>query len=80
VPGTKKTWQRLRLVVEVLAEHIESGGSIVGNWTTVRTAIGLGAGFDQDGWGTTLRWTDSTHTLTSAGPDTSFGTADDITI
>lgn len=80
VPGTKKTWQRLRLVVEVLAEHIESGGSIAGDWTTVRTAIGLGTSFDRDGWGTTLRWTDSTHTLMSAGPDTQFGTADDITI
>lgn len=80
VPGTKKTWQRLRLVVEVLAEHIEAGGSVAGNWTTLRAAIGLGVSFDADGWGTTLQWTDSTHTLTSAGPDGSFGTADDITI
>lgn len=80
VPGTKKTWQRLRLIVELLAEHIESGGSIAGNWVTVRAAIGLGASFDTDGWGTTFQWDDATHTLTSAGPDTSFGTADDITI
>jgi prepilin-type N-terminal cleavage/methylation domain-containing protein len=80
VPGTKKTWQRLRIIVEVLAEHIESGGSVVGSWSTVRAAIGLGISYEQDGWGTTLQWDAATHTLTSAGPDLSFGSADDITI
>ena len=80
VPGTKRTWQRLRIVVEVLANHIESGGSVAGSWPTVRAAIGLGASFDTDGWGTTLQWDSATHTLTSAGPDLSFGSADDITI
>lgn len=80
VPGTKKTWQRLRVAVEVLAQHIESGGSVAGSWTTVRAAIGLGASFDTDGWGTTLQWDAATHTLTSAGADQSFGGADDITI
>ena len=80
VPGTRKTWQRLRVVVEVLANHIESGGTVAGNWPTVRAAIGLGVTFDVDGWGTTLQWDAATHTLSSAGPDRSFGTADDITI
>lgn len=80
VPGTKKTWQRLRIVVEVLAQHIESGGSVAGNWPTVRAAIGLGPTFDIDGWGTTLQWDAATHTLTSAGPDQNLGNSDDITI
>ena len=80
VPGIRKTWQRLRLAVELLAEHVESGGSVAGTWPTVRAAIGLGPGFDVDGFGTTLQWTEATHTLTSAGPDRVFGTADDITI
>jgi general secretion pathway protein G len=80
VPGTARTWQRLRIVVEVLANHIESGGSVSGDWPTVRARIGLGPTFDTDGFGTTLQWVDATHTLTSAGPDRTFGTADDISI
>lgn len=80
VPGTRKTWQRLRLIVEVLAEHIEAGGSVAGSWPTVRAAAGLPASFDADGWGTTLQWTAATHELLSAGPDRSFGTSDDITL
>jgi prepilin-type N-terminal cleavage/methylation domain-containing protein len=80
VPGTKKTWQRLRLIVEVLANHIEAGGSVAGAWPALRAAIGLPATFDADGFGTTLQWTAATHTLTSAGPDRAFGTADDITL
>ena len=80
VPGTRRTWQRLRVIVEVLANHIEAGGSVAGSWSTVRAAIGLGVSYDVDGFGTTLQWTDSTHTLTSAGPDGAFGNADDITL
>ncbi len=80
VPGLKKTWQRLRLIVELLADHIESGGSVAGTWSTVRAAIGLGAEFDFDGFGSTFDWAESTHTLRSAGPDRTFGTADDITL
>lgn len=80
VPGLKKTWQRLRLIVELLADHIESGGSVAGSWPTVRGAIGLGAEFDADGFGTTFDWTAATHTLRSAGPDRTLGTADDVTL
>lgn len=80
VPGTRKTWARLRIIVEVLANHIEAGGSVTGSWTVVRAAIGLGSSYDTDGFGTTLQWTAATHTLTSAGADHSFGTADDITL
>lgn len=80
VPGLKKTWQRLRIIVEVLAEHIESGGSVAGDWSSLRALMGLGASFDEDGFATTLQWASASHTLTSAGPDRVFGTADDITL
>jgi len=80
VPGTRRTLQRLRVIVEVLANHIESGGSVAGSWPALRGAIGLGSAYDLDGFGTTLQWDAATHTLTSAGPDRTFGTADDITI
>jgi len=80
VPGSKRTWLRLRLIVELLADHIESGGSVAGSWPTVRAAVGLGAEFDADGFGTTFDWAEATHTLRSAGPDRTLGTADDITL
>lgn len=80
VPGLKKTWQRMRLIVELLADHIEAGGSTVGTWSTVRAAIGMPATFDVDGFGTPFTWTDATHTLTSAGPDRIAGNADDINL
>lgn len=80
VPGSQKTAQRLRVAVELLAQHIEAGGSAAGDWATVRAAIGLGAAFQVDGWGTAFSWDAATYTLTSAGPDQVFGNADDITI
>jgi prepilin-type N-terminal cleavage/methylation domain-containing protein len=80
VPGTTRTWQRFRLIVELLANHIESGGAVTGPWATLRAAIGLGADYDRDGFGTVLDWNATTHTLTSAGPDRALGTADDITL
>jgi hypothetical protein len=30
VPGTRRTWQKLRIIVEVLANHLETGGSVAG--------------------------------------------------
>jgi len=80
IPGARRTYQRLRIVVERLAEHIESGGTVTGNWTAVRTAMGLGSEYERDGWGTTLSWDASTFTLRSAGPDRSLGNSDDITL
>lgn len=80
VPGVAKTWQRFRLVVEVLANHIEAGGAVTGTWTSLRATLGLPADYDRDGFGTTLQWTAATHALTSAGPDRQFGTTDDITM
>lgn len=80
VPGIAKTYQRFRIVLEVLANHIEAGGSVAGSWPTLRAALSLGAEYDQDGFGTTLSWNAATHSLTSAGPDRTFGTSDDITL
>ncbi len=80
VPGARRTHQRLRVIVEVLADHIESGGSTTGSWSTLCTSLGLGNEYLTDGWGTTLQWTAATHSLASAGPDRTFGTADDITL
>lgn len=80
IPGTRKTCARLRIVTEVLANHIEAGGSVAGTWPVVRAAIGLGASYDTDGFGTVLQWTAATHTLRSAGPDRTFGNADDIVL
>lgn len=80
VPGSRRTWQRLRLIVELLAEHIESGGSVVGTWPTVRAAIGLGPDYDRDGFGSPFDWNAATHSLRSPGPDRVLGNADDITL
>jgi general secretion pathway protein G len=80
VPGSRRTWQRLRLIVELLANHIESGGAVAGTWPVVRAAIGLPAEFDRDGFGTEFSWTAATHALRSAGPDRTLGNADDITL
>ncbi len=79
-PGLKRTWQRLRLIVELLADHIESGGSVIGTWPTVRAAAGMPAPFDRDGFGQTFTWDETTHTLASSGPDRVAGNADDITL
>lgn len=80
VPGARRTYQRLRIVVERLAEHIESGASLAGTWSVVRTTMGLGSEYDRDGWGTLLSWDAATFTLRSAGPDRVIGTSDDITL
>lgn len=80
VPATKRTWQRLRMIAEVLANHVEAGGDVSGDWSALRSQLGLGAEYANDGWGTALRWTSATLTLRSAGPDRRFGTVDDITL
>ncbi len=80
IPGARRTYQRLRIVVERLAEYIESGGNVSGSWTTVRSAMGLGNEYERDGWGTALSWDAATYTLRCAGPDRSLGSSDDITL
>ncbi len=78
VPAVARTYQRFRLIVEVLANHIEAGGSVAGTWPALRAALGLHADYDRDGFGTVFDWNAANHTLTSAGPDRVLGTADDI--
>jgi prepilin-type N-terminal cleavage/methylation domain-containing protein len=78
VPGTRRTWQKLRIIVEVLANHLETGGSVAGDWVTVCTACGLGPSYHRDGFGSLFQWDAATHTLLSAGPDRVIGTGDDL--
>lgn len=80
VPAVRRTGQRLRIIVERLAEHIEAGGAVAGDWSTVRSTMGLGNEYQRDGWGTNLSWDAATYTLSSAGPDRVHGTSDDITL
>ncbi len=79
VPGLQKTRQRLRVIVEALANHIEAGGALTGTWSADRAALGLGAEYDNDGFGTPFTLAPATLTLRSAGPDGILGTADDVT-
>jgi prepilin-type N-terminal cleavage/methylation domain-containing protein len=79
-PAMRRTAQKLRLIVERLADHIEAGGVVTGNWTTVRTNLGLGNEYQNDGWGRSFGWDATTYTLRSGGPDRTLGTADDITL
>lgn len=78
VPGTRRTWQKLRIIVEVLANHLETGGSVAGDWVTVCTACGLGTSYHRDGFGSLFHWDAATHTLRSPGPDRLLGTTDDL--
>jgi hypothetical protein len=70
----------MRLIVELLADHIETGGSVAGSWPVVRAAIGLPSSFDRDGFGIVFGWDETTHSLTSSGPDRVAGNADDTTL
>ncbi len=79
VPGLAKTRQRLRVIVEVLANHFEAGGSLTGTWATDRAALGLGTEYAVDGFGTAFTLDPTTLVVRSAGPDRVAGTADDVT-
>lgn len=79
VPGLRRTRERMRLIVEVLAGFLEAGGTLSGNWTTDRVALGLGVGYQADGFGTAFTLDPTTLTLRSAGPDRTPGNADDLT-
>jgi hypothetical protein len=79
VPGLLKTRQRMRVIVETLANFLEAGGTLTGTWATDRTAMGLGAEYATDGFGTAFTLTPSTLTLRSAGPDRRMNTTDDVT-
>jgi len=78
VPGTRRTWQKLRIIVEALANHLETGGSVAGDWVTLCNSCGLGSSYHRDGFGSLFHWDAATHTLRSAGPDRVVGTVDDL--
>ena len=77
-PGYRKTRERMRVIVEQLANFLESGGSLTGNWSQDRVNLGLGAVYERDGFGTSFRLDAATLELRSAGPDRNFSTADDL--
>ncbi|MFM1871241.1 MAG: type secretion system major pseudopilin GspG [Planctomycetota bacterium] len=79
-PGMRRTSQKLRIVVERLAMHLEAGGPVTGSWDSLVTTLGLGAEYRHDGWGRAFAWDSATFSLRSSGPDRRFGTADDITL
>lgn len=77
--GDKRTRERLRIIAASLAEFIAGSGTLTGNWTTDRAAMGLGAEYQSDGYGTDFRIDASTRVVRSAGSDRQFSTADDLT-
>jgi general secretion pathway protein G len=78
-PGLRRTRQRMRVIVEALANHLEAGGTISGSWPNDRAALGLGTSHADDGFGTPFSLDAATLTLRSAGPDRIAGNADDVT-
>jgi prepilin-type N-terminal cleavage/methylation domain-containing protein len=77
-PGLTKTRERLRVIAATLAEYLSGGGTLTGTWTTDLAAMGLGASYQKDGFGTDFSLNATSRVLTSAGPDRSFGTSDDV--
>jgi len=79
VPGYRKTRDRMRVIVEALANYLETGGALTGTWATDLSNMGLGTAYANDGFGTQFRFDITTMTVRSAGPDRVFFTADDLT-
>ncbi len=79
VPGGRRTRDRMRVIIEALADFLEAGGTLTGTWSTDRAAIGLGASYANDGFGTPFLLDAFTLVLSSAGPDRTAGNADDLT-
>ncbi len=77
-PGLTKTRERLRVIAAALAEYLSGGGTLTGTWTTDLAAMGLGTAYQKDGFGTDFTLNATSRVLTSAGPDRSFGTSDDV--
>ena len=78
VAGYRKTRSRMRIVIEVLANYLEAGGRLQGDWPTDRKNMGLSDSFALDGFGTPFTLDGKSYALRSAGPDRKFGTADDL--
>lgn len=79
VPGLRRTHERMRVIVEALIQRLAGGGSLTGTWSTDRAAMGLGSEYQSDGFGVAFTLDPATKVLRSAGPDRTFGTADDLT-
>lgn len=78
--GADKTRQRIAVIAARLAQRLSSGGSITGTWSTDRVALGLGAEYATDGFGTAFQLLATDYVIRSAGPDRSFATTvDNIT-
>ncbi len=78
-PGGERTRERMNVISAALARHIRAGGTITGVWNTDRAALGLGAAYARDAFGTAFRL-NAALLLRSAGPDRRFGNADDLTL
>lgn len=78
-PGGQRTRARMRVIVEALADFLEAGGTLTGTWATDRAAMGLGAEYADDGFGTPFTLDAATLVLRSAGPDRTAGNGDDLT-
>lgn len=76
--GNRRTRARLRVMTEVLANFLESGGALSGKWSKDRKTLGLGASYAADGFGTAFRLDKNTYEFASAGADRRFGTKDDL--
>lgn len=78
-PGGERTRDRMQVIQAALARHLRAGGTLTGRWPADRVALGLGATYATDGFGTAFRLSATTLVLQSAGADRRFGSADDIT-
>ncbi|MCA8968628.1 MAG: prepilin-type N-terminal cleavage/methylation domain-containing protein [Planctomycetes bacterium] len=78
VPGDRRTRERLAIIAASLARFVADGGTLTGTWSTDRPAMGLGAAYANDGYGTAFSIDASTRVVTSAGADRVFSTSDDL--
>ncbi len=77
-PGNQRTRVLMRVIAAVLASYLDAGGTLTGNWTEDRAAMGLGIEYQKDGFGTDFSL--QSYVLRSAGADRALGTADDLVI
>jgi prepilin-type N-terminal cleavage/methylation domain-containing protein len=79
LPGGERTRERMAVIAAAVARHVRAGGTLSGRWARDRAALGLGAEYARDGFGTAFRLDAATLVLRSAGADRTFNNADDIT-
>ena len=68
----------IAIIAASLARFVADGGTLTGTWSTDRPAMGLGAAYANDGYGTAFSIDASTRVVTSAGADRVFSTSDDL--